>query len=362
MCGQLDQPGTNILDDLMGQVPGKNNYGANITDDTVGGKAYPVSGDTETPLNAAYYHRVFKVDKKDAMGLDSRRRGYNDQNVFMAATTQEEIAPMKATFCSGSGKQKVCEEYTERWTYAIPLEIIYLTPISSWNPYDLEYKGEANTDEGKVATQGRSGSLTKPFNGVNSKAYYITPAEFYTGSDSSKADPADTSTGAKYVLDHSGNPQLVRTSGVRILMQPIEGIGPVRQRYPIMPLHEDGNTIYKELEALKDIVLEPEKYAHMLRGSSVTQLDEGLTLKMGSAKPMYGAHEHFIDLTGQDVKRLYEGDTVTKETTMESQHSHVVKIKKVESAEGVVFYKYIQCDNEIKCSDGHPPKLFIQDY
>ena len=105
-----------LLDDLMEQVPGKNNYGANITDDTINGKAYSVSGDGETLLNAAYYHRVFRVNNKDAMGLDGRRRGFNDQNVFMAATTQEEIAPMKATFCQGKGKKKKCEEYTERWT------------------------------------------------------------------------------------------------------------------------------------------------------------------------------------------------------------------------------------------------------
>ena len=71
----------------MEQVPGKNNHGANIIDDTNGMKAYPVSGVVNTPLNAAYYCRVFKVNKRDVMGLDGRRRGFNDQNVFMAATT-----------------------------------------------------------------------------------------------------------------------------------------------------------------------------------------------------------------------------------------------------------------------------------
>ena len=351
-----DTPRHQLLDDLMEQVPGKNNYGANITDDTVAGKAYPVSGDMDTPFNTAYYHRVFKISRKDC------RRGFNDQNIFMAATTQKKIAPIKATFCQRSGKEKKCEEYTERWTYAIPLEIIYLTPLSSWNPYNLRYRGEASSGKGKKVTKGRSGSFDKPYDGINSKVYYKTPAHFYSGSDSEKNDPADTSTGAKWILDQSETPQLVSTSGVCIIMQPIAGIGSIRQRYPIMPLHDDGNTIYKELEALKDIVLEPEKYAHMLRGGSITKIDEGLTLKMGSSDPEHGAHEHFIDLTGDEVKRLSEGDSVTKETTEENLHRHVVKIKQFkDESNNSVFYKYIQCGNKEKCFDGHPPKLVVQD-
>ena len=143
-------------------------------------------------------------------------------------------------------------------------------------------------------------------------------------------------------------------------MQPIAGIGSIRQRYPIMPLHDDGNTIYKELEALKDIVLEPEKYAHMLRGGSITKIDEGLTLKMGASKPMYGAHEHFIDLTGDEVKRLYEGDSVTKESSEENQHSHVVKVKQFKKSNSI-FYRYLQCDGNKMCFDAHPPKLLEQD-
>ena len=356
-------PRHQFLDDLMEQVPGKNNYGANIVDDTIDGKAYPVTGDVETPLNTAYYHRVFRVNKKDAMGLDSRRRGFNDQNIFMAATTHEKIAPMKATFCQGSGKKKKCEEYSERWTYAIPLEIIYLTPLSSWNPYNLEYRGKADSKEGNKVKEGKSGGINNPYDGINSRVYYMTPAHFYSGSDSAKNDPADTSTGAKWILDRSGTAQKVSASGVRIIMQPIAGVGSVRQRYPIMPLHDDGNTIYKELEALKDIVLEPEKYAHMLRGGTVTKIDEGLTLKLGSSKPNEdGIHEHYVELTGDELERMYMGKGITKETSRENGHSHVLKIGQFkDKSDNSVFYKYLQCDDSSRCFDGHPPKLFIQD-
>ena len=98
-------------------------------------------------------------------------------------------------------------------------------PLPTWNPYNLKYKGEAMTAEGKtVTTGGRTG-----------------------GSE------------CKLGSDQSGTPRRVSTSGIRILKQPISGVGTIHQRYPIMPLHEEGNNIYKELEALK--VLEPERYA-----------------------------------------------------------------------------------------------------
>ena len=113
---------------------------------------------------------------------------------------------MKTTFCQGKGKNRKCKEYPERWTYAIPLEIIYLTPLSSWNPYNLEYRGEGALGESKKLTRGDVGSFDNPYDGINSKVYYMTPAHFYSGSDSAKNDPADTSTGGRWILDRSGTP------------------------------------------------------------------------------------------------------------------------------------------------------------
>ena len=42
----------------------------------------------------------------------------------------------------GNGGSRQCTTVDQKWTYAIPLEIIYMTPLSSWNPYNLEYKGK----------------------------------------------------------------------------------------------------------------------------------------------------------------------------------------------------------------------------
>ena len=77
-----------------------------------------------------------------------------------------------------------------------------------------------------------------------------------------------------------------------------------------------------------------------------------------SSFPKYGAHVHFVDLTAGEKEMLYKGDTVVKKTTMEKAHQHEVKIiQRKKQPEKTIFYKYLTCDGETKCFDGHPPKL-----
>ena len=53
------------------------------------------------------------------------------------------------------------------------------------------------------------------------------------------------------MLDKNGNVQKVMSSGIRIMLPEIEGVGRIRVRYPIMPMHSDGEQSRKELDALK---------------------------------------------------------------------------------------------------------------
>ena len=55
--------------------------------------------DTEAPLNAGFYHRWFKVLKKDAMGERVLHRGFADRNLFVAETTQPNVASMSIPYC-----------------------------------------------------------------------------------------------------------------------------------------------------------------------------------------------------------------------------------------------------------------------
>lgn len=54
----------------------------------------------------------------------------------------------------------------------------------------------------------------------------------------------------------------VRASGMRIFLPNIPEVGVLRQRYPIMPGHQDGNTMWKEISALKDAIMEQGRYTN----------------------------------------------------------------------------------------------------
>ena len=86
-----------LLDELMEGVPGKDNYGAELFDDSFGANSSHIK--TGETLNTAYYSRYYKV-ANDAMGRANHRRGFNDGNFWAAMTTQEQIAGV--TSCTSS--------------------------------------------------------------------------------------------------------------------------------------------------------------------------------------------------------------------------------------------------------------------
>ena len=56
----------------------------------------------------------------------------------------------------------------------------------------------------------------------------------------------------------------VTASGIRIFTPDIPGVGKLRIRYPVMPFHEEGNNIYKNLMALQEITMDMSAYTRML--------------------------------------------------------------------------------------------------
>merc|ERR1712048_1490339 len=152
----------------------------------------------------------------------------------------------------------------EKWTYAIPLEIIYLTPLSKWNPYDLKFHG-LHVKGTPATLGGRYGDCVpwkkKELNGTNSKRFYQTPDEFFSGSEKHKGK-ADTSRPFSCVLDQKGISRRMRASGTYILMPHIKDVGVIRQRFPIFPVHGEGSSVWKELSALRDVVMDPKRYQH----------------------------------------------------------------------------------------------------
>jgi len=255
----------NQLDDWMQEVPGKDNYGAKIEDDAFG--LPKMTLDLTKKINVANYHRRWKVADKDAMGDTVGHRGFADRALFVAENTQPRVAPATLKFCTRQTGHKVCQDLVKRVSYAIPLEIVFLTPLQSWNPYNIEYKGSWRDPSSKAVTaDGRTGGTTaeKAYNGTMQKAYYLTPVEFFKGKEVGH-DPADTTKAATGVLDRHGNVRLMKSSGIRINLPEIEGVGTIRTRYPIMPLWIEGSAAWKEVEALRDLVMDLDgkaKYLH----------------------------------------------------------------------------------------------------
>ena len=208
-------------------------------------------------LNTAYYHRIYSDTALDAMGRFFKYRGFQDPYVFMAQTTNPKVPAIEIeTNCKGTGPTRKCVKSKSRWSYAVPLEIVYLTPLSKWNPHKIVYKGQETSKRGRtVSAKGRNGGLSKEkaFNGSNTKWYVITPASFYSDK-ASETNPADTSIkGTIGVLKKNGNRFVANcNSGHSLFLRDIPGVGSIRQRYPIFPVAYDGNPIMKEVQAVRD--------------------------------------------------------------------------------------------------------------
>ena len=138
--------------------------------------------------------------------------------------------------------------------------------------------------------------------------------------------------------------------------------------YPVMPVHGEGSAVWKELESLKDIVMNLPTHSELLRqkpvlsgsgGSSGDGSAVGLVLE---TSPGAGGHVHEIELNHWEVEYVKNGkilDTTTEEgdTNEENMHQHNVK----------VMYKRGQfilarCDKmkwRKGCGDGHSAALSI---
>ena len=341
-----------LLDKLMEEIPGLDNYPANIVDDCFGMKV--LNFNDWSVLNAGRYHRRYRVPVKGGSGEVKRLRGFSDDNLFVAFNTRDKIYGPSFKDCTWIKGTKKCKTVKKKVSYAIPLEIIYLNPLSSWNPYNIEYKGHETTARAKTVTDERDGSnsLEKAFNGSNSANYYLTPAEFFTGKIT-WGGAADTSRHIKAVLPSARAENFVEVapSGVKIFLPQITGIGTIRQRYPIIPVYGEGSGIWKELEALKDAVMESKKYKWMYREEDTGEVCwDGLQMSLATTEDR---HNHKVWISNRNKEQMDKGETVTKESSKNSGHSHSLKIKL--GSEG---YEILRCDGELHgCLDGHNKTL-----
>ena len=359
-----------VLDELMEEIPGKDNYGAFLEDTAFGliGREYD---DPTTTLNAANYHRWFIVDAKGANGNQNRHRGFADTHLFMAMTSQDEVITQTAhDKCEKDEHNEwVCSDtYSQKWSYAIPLEIIYLTPLAKWNPYNIRFSAKEN--QCSSCTGGPT--VETAYTHASDKEFYLTPSEFFTGK-LPPGDGADSSGRSVGMLDANGDVQFVRASGVHVIMPEIEGVGMLRQRYPIAPVHQEGDAVWKELEALKALFLEYDTNLNELRDEYGIQGPECVTgtcpktgkhvyLQMayapGDTDLGTTEHTHEVDLRPQLVHRLTKlKQAVIVRTGVGNGHSHELTLRYNTTAPTPYFYT--ECDGRALCWDRHGSAMTV---
>ena len=359
------------LDKLMEEIPGKDNYQGSLEDHGIEGKDTVMNLDGKTVKNVAKYHRFYRLKQRDAMGLQLVMRGFSDDFMFAARTTQQKVAGLKVKNphkCTGWGSTRKCETISQKWSYAIPLEIIYLTPLAKWNPYDLEYKGDSRSNSGKTVYKGPLGPTSrnggcdpdksKAYNGTNSRVYYRTPVEFYTGQEVD-TDAADTSRrGGACVLDQAGKLRNVMSSGTRIFLPNIPTVGVLRTRYPIMPVHGEGSAIWKEMNAVREILMDQKLHHRLLWDGLINSAAESRWIMSPSQNNKFGSeHVHTLTITRHELSMLKGGREIQKATSMDNNHQHVLKLRWNEYGR---YIYYSKCDNQDYwkyCVDEHRREL-----
>ncbi|XP_033754144.1 uncharacterized protein LOC117337329 [Pecten maximus] len=349
------------MDAIMEEIPGTDNYPVHITGGAFGLTAYNAHFPrNNTELNLGYYHHWYRVLQKGAMGTTVINRGYADRSLWVATTTQDKVAPMTYKDCHydrHTHKQN-CTEYVAKYTYALPLEILWMTPLLSWNPYNLQHfsgdthKSPANT----IHPHGHDGRTPeKAFLGTNEDYFYRTPAEFFT-----------RASGQHYVADRAGHAHKVVPSGFQTILRDIPTVGNIRLRYPVVPTHQEGNAIYKELDALKELVMNMAvntKYFHnkpdavkSIAGDDVKE-EHYQTSSTSHTPP--GSHVHDIYLSQDDIADLEAGKTVAVYTSLNNGHQHVLEIYADKTYHyRLGHYRIALCDGQRSCWDGHTNVLY----
>lgn len=134
-----------------------------------------------------------------------------------------------------------------------------------------------------------------------------------------------------------------------------------------MPVFGEGSAVWKELEALQDIVLRPRTFRHMyyedpFSGASVVNNrhndnniinDPGLVFVMGmSQHSSVSQHFHVLMLTDDQRSLLAQGEFVRVTTSQANGHTHSLVLS-MDMLNKSCELKYIMCDDKTVCWDHH---------
>ena len=156
-----------------------------------------------------YYHRTFIQKSEDGVQKQDQR-SFSDA-IYVAHTNQSKVA-------SHSYKNSKGDVVERKVSFAVPVEIIYLTPLSAWNPYEIK---EGPFDR-KSKAEG-AGTADDPYKSAGGRNWFLTPDSFFSG-DEADRDPADTVKAGSVAMETEKHGAVkVKASGVRIMFPKIEG-------------------------------------------------------------------------------------------------------------------------------------------
>ncbi|KAH9498563.1 hypothetical protein Btru_007379 [Bulinus truncatus] len=177
------ESGLTILDKAMREIPGLDNNPSFLNEVAFGQSIYDASFNNNTLLNTGYYHRRFKTGTAGAMGTSAVMRGFHDEALFVAETTQSQVAPVNYTICP---YRQPCTTRTARMlgAYSVKEAPCNLT----FHIYNCCQERPKTLIISVVTQGGRNGDKRDPklaFNGTFPINYfYRTPIDFYNSTAS----------------------------------------------------------------------------------------------------------------------------------------------------------------------------------
>merc|ERR1711879_840574 len=177
----------------------------------------------------------------------------------------------------------------------------------------------------------------------------------------------DTAKRGVGVLDKKGVMRLCDSSGIRIETPNIEGVGNVRLRYGIMPVHGEGSNMLKELNALKDMTQHLNRYASLFEerpgissvGANGTSPDESAMLHFRLQETLQdppGEHGHDVFLNNEELDEIQKGHSMIVTTSEDLGHTHELNLR-WGYRHHRHFLTYRNCDGLRDCWDGHAREL-----
>ena len=243
VSGHYSQPA--LIDELIGKIPGLDGHNNTLTETYhyYGANDQLLEFGKTTPLKAGYYNRWYTMSGADASNRLNAARGFADDKLWVARTTQSQI------------KQNTFGAESYGFSYFIPLEMHLVTFLNgNFNPYVVPNLTSQYTSDEFLAmyNAGKGKTQANPLPGHNDfYFYYKNPADIF--SSNIPRDPADTTVaGGVWMTCADGVSRKFFPSGYGYFY-PTDAITgtPLRTRYPIFYASYEGTEAHKEVDATR---------------------------------------------------------------------------------------------------------------